>query len=190
MKLSAHRHLSKILISVLAASTLSFAIQGEAANFEGFRVVPDSELAALRGGFEINAGGIPLKLSFSIEQITYINDRLVASTRLQLPDLNNISATLRVTQTGSSDQLPQTTFQNLASQDQLGVNLIQNGPGNTFSIPSINLLDNLSTIIQNTLDNQAIRTQTIISASLASASLARALAISDSVNQALARGLR
>lgn len=162
----------------------------DAASFDGFRMASDAELESMRGGFEISAGGIPLQLAFSIEQLTYINDQLVAVTRLQLSDLTvtrSVTAAQGTLPAQIAGQNP--ALQNLPANSALSVNLIQNGPGNTFDIP-VSSLPNLATVIQNTLDNQMIRTQTIINASLASASLARAQAIAQSVNQMLAAGLR
>jgi hypothetical protein len=59
----------------------------ESGDFEGYPVVSNQELAALRGGFELNIGGQLLSLAFSLEQVTYLNGQLLTSTRIVVPDI-------------------------------------------------------------------------------------------------------
>jgi hypothetical protein len=59
----------------------------ESGDFEGYPVVSNQELAALRGGFELNIGGQLLSLAFSLEQVTYLNGQLLTSTKIVVPDI-------------------------------------------------------------------------------------------------------
>ncbi|MHB9087283.1 MAG: hypothetical protein ACYC2V_12670, partial [Thiobacillus sp.] len=49
----------------------------ESGDFDGYPVVSNQELAALRGGFELNIGGQLLSLAFSLEQVSYLNGQLL-----------------------------------------------------------------------------------------------------------------
>ncbi|MDD5330835.1 MAG: hypothetical protein PHX38_12605 [Sulfuricella sp.] len=71
------------------------------------------------------------------------------------------------------------------------VTLIQNGPNNSFTLPNgLNLTSAaLTTIIQNTLDNQTISSSTIINATLTSQALARSMAMTFTINQALIKAI-
>jgi hypothetical protein len=59
----------------------------ESGDFEGYPVVSNQELAALRGGFELNIGGQLLSLAFSLEQVTFLNGQLLTSTKIVVPDI-------------------------------------------------------------------------------------------------------
>ncbi len=106
-----------------------------------------------------------LKISFGIERAVYINGDLVTTTRLSTPDL---SAT-----TGGRSSDPAGTLA-----------LVQNGAGNYF-LSEIGR-SALPSVIQNTLDNQAIRTVTVINASVNSMDLLRSMNLSSSVRNAIA----
>lgn len=56
-----------------------------AANFAGAAPVSDAQLAGLRGGFRIGNDSDSVWLSFSIDQLAYINGDLVATTHLGSP---------------------------------------------------------------------------------------------------------
>lgn len=122
----------------------------------------DEALAQVRGGFVTDTG---LKISFGIERAVYINGDLVTTTRLSTPDL---SAT-----TGGRSSDPAGTLA-----------LVQNGAGNYF-LSEIGR-SALPSVIQNTLDNQAIRTVTVINASVNSMDLLRSMNLSSSVRNAIA----
>ena len=143
----------------------------------------DAQLGALRGGFQVGEG---LMVSFGISRVAYINDRLVASTTLHLGDLNRLTAM----QAGRLSQLPlrpvasahaQPTALQAVVQPQLGLALqgaeppqvligpqtalqaqvIQNGPGNVVQALDLPW----ATVIQNSLSEQLLRTQTVINVS-------------------------
>lgn len=157
--------------------------------FEDCRVATADELGEMRGGFDFNAGG--LHLAFSIERVTFINGALVATTSLNIPSLNSLGNP----QTIADSNNPQATIaslQNAAGSGYNPVTAVQNGPKNTFTLPDgLNLSTSaLTTVIQNTLDNQVIRNMTILNATLNSQALIRAMAISSSLNQALNSSVR
>jgi hypothetical protein len=118
--------------------------------FKGAALAP-AELDALRGGFESSEG---LKISIGIERAVFINNELVSTMMLRIPDIADIVAR------GSA----------AAELHGSPVSLVQNGPGNTVSQSVLNNLGSgMATIIQNSLDNQAIRGITTINATVTGA---------------------
>lgn len=129
----------------------------------------NSTLDQLRGGFDFGAG---LVVSFGISRAVYINDQLVTSTSFQLSDV----AKLTSAQAGALSQ-------QLGAQAQV----VQNGPGNTVDAVAITVP--LATYIQNTLNNQAIRTQTVIQASTNGLGTLRNLNLQATINDAIANAI-
>lgn len=157
--------------------------------FEDCRVATADELGEMRGGFDFNAGG--LHLSFSIEKVTFINGALVATTSLNIPSLNSLGNPQTIADNNNL-QAAIANLQKAAGRGYNPVTTVQNGPKNTFTLPDgLNLSTSaLTTVIQNTLDNQVIRNMTILNATLNSQALIRAMAISSSLNQALNSSVR
>ena len=187
----------------LIACGIAQAALGES-SFEGCRMASDTELDGMRGGFEVNVNGMQVMLALSLERVTYINGVLVTSMKISLPDLasigtNGISphtisvqtippaaspATLGATQSDSSASLMPQQINGLGQT----ITIIQNGMGNTFVLPQS--LNSLTTVIQNTVDNQIIRHMTTINATVINQALARSMELTASLNQAIARSVR
>lgn len=129
----------------------------------------DHTLDRLRGGFDFGTG---LVVTFGISRAVYINNQLVTSTSFQLSDV----AKLTTAQAGVLGQ-------------QLGMQaqVVQNGPGNTVDPAAITVP--LATYIQNTLSNQAIRTQTVIQASTNGLGTLRNLNLQATINDAVASAI-
>lgn len=128
-------------------------------------VVDDVRLDTMRGGFDVGGG---LTVSFGISRAISINGDLVATTSFTIPDASRLSQ-----------------GQATALAAGLGdVKLVQNGPGNTA--PALaGALTSGGTIIQNTLNDQAIKNVTTINASVNSLGLLRGLNAQSSLNDAL-----
>ena len=108
--------------------------------------VPLARLAAVRGGFDLGNG---LEASLGIERAVYINGNLVTYSNVSVPDIAHI-----------------TTQQAMALASALStVNVVQNGPGNTFDLSSMGQTS-AATVIQNTLNNQTIRNITNLNVSV------------------------
>lgn len=108
--------------------------------------VSDARLMRIRGGFDLGNG---LLVSFGISRLVYINGRLVAHTRVNIPDMSHITR---------------------AQMDALGtalgkVNIIRNGRDNHI-VPGAVGQGMGATVIQNSLNNQQIRTLTTIDATV------------------------
>lgn len=137
---------------------------------DGWQAIDGGTLDAHRGGFTIGNG---LVVALGIERIVSINGQTVARTSFELA----------VTE-GVADQAADAARQALSNGA-----LIQNGPGNVA--PATLTADALgATIIQNSLNDQAIRSQTVINASVNSATLMQSLNFNDSVGQAIRDAVR
>lgn len=131
--------------------------------------VDEAQLEQLRGGFSLPGG---LQVSLGIERLVSINGDVVARTRLDIANLNHLNP----------EQLQQTR-EALSS-----VKLIQNGSDNIYR-PGDTAGTVGGTVIQNTLNDQVIRSQTVISSTVNSASLLKTLNFQSSLSDALTRAV-
>lgn len=131
------------------------------------------ELEGLRGGFEPADGG--LRFSFGIERVVYINGQLVASTVLQIDDLQAVAG-------GAA--LPVALPGNAAD----AMNIVQNGAGNVFAA-GIGA-EAVGTVIQNTLDGQGIATVTTVNAAVNSLEVMRTLTLQSAIRDGVIDSLR
>jgi hypothetical protein len=125
----------------------------------------DHALSQLRGGFDLGAG---LVVSFGISRAVYINEQLVTSTSLQVGDLNRLTPTQAAT---------------LGQQVSTQTQLVQNGPGNTLDAGALTIP--LASYIQNTLNNQTIRSQTVIEVTSNGLSMVKNMNLQSTINQAI-----
>ena len=99
--------------------------------------VPATRLDRLRGGFVLPSG---LLMSFGIERAVYVNGALVATSRVNVPDVARITLEQANALAGLQETL-----------------VVQVGEGNTFVPSSMG-----GVVIQNTLNNQDIRALTTL----------------------------
>lgn len=135
--------------------------------------VDTASLDEVRGGFEL--AGSNIQLSFGIERAVYINGELVASTVLNLKDLQLTAGA------GSAPlALPDGSTAALA--------IIQNGNGNHVSTqisPNV-----AATIIQNTLNDQNIQNVTTINATVNSLQVLRSMSVQSSIRDGIVGSMR
>ena len=134
-----------VVLYALLAGTASLAhAQASMATAEApaWLTVSNKRLDKMRGGFDL---GLGLMVSFGISRATYVNQELVTSMTLQLGDLSKLTAV---------------QAQHLSRQINLQPQVIQNGSGNVVEAGVMSLP--LGTYLQNTLNNQVLRTQTVI----------------------------
>lgn len=132
--------------------------------------VSNRTLDQYRGGFDVGSG---LIVSIGISRVVYINDQLVTTTSLQLTDMAKLT----------SGQLSAMGQQLLASTGQV----VQNGPHNSVD-PQLQNIP-LATYVQNTLDNQHIRVETLIQAVSNGAGLLRSLNLQGVVHAGIAAAI-
>ncbi len=158
-------HLVRKALVVLAAGLWAAGAQAEPFATARAAVVDDARLDGMRGGFEIGPG---LRASFGIERSTTINGTLVVSQSIQIADLSRISV----------DQATQ--LQSLLSN----VSLVRNGPGNAYA-PLAGTAPGGATVIQNSLDGQAIKSLTVINATTNSLGALQAMNAASTLRNAL-----
>ena len=146
----------------------------------------DERLDEMRGGFDMYS----MLLSIGISSAVFINDELVITTTLNIPGLGAnalVKTPVSVTRevgagaasgvtkpcAGSGVSKPAAPSLPAVLLSNSGVSLVQNGPGNTAILQQN--LPSAGTIVQNTLDNQAIRSLTTINAKVFSQSLMQSL---------------
>ncbi len=127
-------------------------------------------LAQQRGGFSLGQG---LMVSFGISRAVYINGQLVTSTAFQINDLTRLSAAQVAT-----------LAQHIPAQAQV----VQNGPGNTVDPGA--LAAPLTTYIQNTLNDQTLRSQTVIQATSNGLSMVKSLNLQTTLSEAIVNAIR
>lgn len=143
------------------------AADASANNVAGFGAPVGAEtLDGARGGFEI-AGG--LSVALGIERVVSVNGEIMSRTNIAIPDLAAMTA----------DQAR-------LAQDALGAaRMIQIG-GNNFAAADLNL-PNGATLVQNTLDNQAISSVTTITSAVNSMSLLKDMNFQSTIRDAVVR---
>lgn|SRR5574340_126481 len=124
----------------------------------GLKVVSAEALDGMRGGYQTPQGTV----SFGFERAVYVNGQLFATQTLNLENLANVSA-----------------------HANLGALVVQNGTGNVFAAADI-ANGALPMVIQNTLDNQTIRTVTTINATVPAMSALQNITQMRTVSQAIA----
>lgn len=131
----------------------------------------DQTLDTMRGGFDLGTG---LMVSFGISRAVYVNGQLITSSTFQVGDL----ASLTPTQAAALGQ-------QISTQAQAQV--IKNGSGNTVELSTGAVP--LATFIQNTVNNQTIRSQTIIDATSNGMGMVKGLNLQATINEAIANAI-
>lgn len=153
-------------LPLLLASMAGLATAAQAAPpaFDAANAVDSATLDAARGGFLADGG---LVVHLGLERLVTINGNVVERTEMQLGDIGKLArgeATI--------------------SREAVGeLRLIQNGDVRTLAGNAANLLG--GTVIQNSLNDQTIRNQTSINATVNTAGMLRALNFATSLNNAL-----
>ncbi len=130
----------------------------------------DHTLDRMRGGFDLGAG---LMVSFGISRALSINGQLISATSFQLGDLSRLTPAQAAT---------------LGQQMTAQMQVVQNGSGNTLASPNPAAMPT-ATLIQNTLNNQAIRNLTIIDAASNGMGLVKGLNLRATIDEAIANAI-
>lgn len=169
-------------LALLACASAGAQTIAPAAQQQPWLAVGDATLSRLRGGFAVGNG---LMVSLGITRALYINGALVTETRLQLDQMTQLNAT-QAAQLGQQLQ---------------ALNLVQNGPGNTFlaggaiqaatqaaaASAMVSTVTGLGpgTVVQNSLNGQSILNRTTIDASSTGLSMLRAAQLQSAISQAV-----
>jgi hypothetical protein len=131
-----------------------------------WQAASDAQLDALRGGFEVTSN---LAVSFGFVRSVTINGDLVSELRFNLPDVAHIT----------TDQAK------MVSDALASAQIVQNGAGNSVGVNNALAGLSASTVVQNSLNNQSIQTQTVIDAGVNSLGLLHVLNTRDTLRDAL-----
>ncbi|MCC2957829.1 hypothetical protein LK542_19600 [Massilia sp. IC2-477] len=162
-------HACRALAATLLAGACSAALAQDKTAVIGadeWAPVDTATLDGARGGFETPGG---LAISLGIERVVSINGEVLSRTNVAIPDVSNMTAA-----------------QVAAASEALGTaRLIQVG-GNNFGPGDLGL-GNGATLVQNSLDNQAILAQTTISSTVNSMALIKDLNFHSTIRDAIVR---
>jgi hypothetical protein len=153
-----------LLLLSMAGAAMAAPDAAPPAAFDAANAVDGATLDAARGGF-LGDDGLIVKLG--LERLVSINGNLVEHTQLQLGDIGKLAR-------GEAS---------LSTEAVGELRLIQNGDLRTIAGNAQNLLG--GTIIQNSLNDQMIKNQTSINATVNTAGMLRALNFGTSLNNAL-----
>lgn len=159
-----HLLLHVLLCSLAGLAACAVASDDQSSPFHSANAVDSATLDDARGGF-ITPGGLVVTLG--LERLVTINGNVVERTEMQLGDIGKL-----------------TSGQGSISSEALGqLRLIQNGDVQAITPAGANLLG--GTLIQNTLNDQLIKNQTAINATVNTAGMLRALNFGTSLNNVL-----
>lgn len=170
--------------------------------------VSEAILDSMRGGFQRGPNG-PF-MSFGIERNVFDNGKLVSSTVLKIPDMARLADrdwnpfADRSNGRPSADQsarrplvehahvepvVDHTAMRPATNRSGETFTLIQSGPGH--SLPhDLSSLPPFATIIQNSLDNRTIQSETVINATVEAMTWARSLQLGHALSQANISAIR
>jgi hypothetical protein len=159
------------------------------------RAATEAELDALRGGFDMETRHGRLRVDIGITREVRINDRLVATSQLVIPDIGQFSRHGRHGGQGGSIEGPIVVNGVPVTNGPVVLNdggalIVQNGPNNHAPSLSDFGTQSIPTIVQNTLDNQSLSTLTLINARLNSLALHSQMRIADMMSRATAASNR
>lgn len=153
-----------LLAACAAASMQAQALSGQpTALGEAWKPIDPARLERMRGGFQLPSGQM---LSFGIERVVYVNDVLVASVSVRIPDVAAIDP-------GQAQAL---------AEFNRGI-VVQVGERNRFDPAHVAG----GVAIQNTLDNQTIRTVTNVEVGVGALGVLQGINSYGALGDALAR---
>ena len=161
--LSKFPHFLALAVLPVAATSLAHAQEPPMAHWPA--AVSGHRLDAVRGGFDFGNG---LLASFGIERAVYINGNLVTSNSVQVPDIGRMTPDQATALAGATGT----------------VNVIRNGAGNSVDTSAFDQVT-AATVIQNSLDNQDIRSLTMINVGVNSQVAFRSLNLQQSLQAGL-----
>lgn len=130
--------------------------------------VDDEALARTSGGFDLGNG---MLVSLGVERLVSINGTVVVNSRFSIPDVTQLSA----------------VEARLAS-DALAAAVVQVGAGNMVD-PELSAHAPGALLIQNSANDQAIRSQTTINTTVGNLALLKAVNFETSLREALSAAL-
>lgn len=157
------RRCYQLLTGALLACAAVSQAGAEASAVDDWIAVDDSQLEQARAGYALPGG---LMLSLGVERLVSINGSVVASTHFSIADMTQLSAA-----------------EAAMASDALATVVVQNGIGNLAEPLSAQGLGAL--VIQNSANDQAIRSQTTINTTVSNLVMLRAVHFESGLRDAL-----
>ena len=176
--LNSIRRMAKVgILTILGVQSLTPALASvRDDDFTCRTPVSEAILDSMRGGFQRDPDG-PL-MSFGIERNVFINEKLISSTMLNIPDLKQFAD-----HRDMRSSVDHSGMKPFADHSNDTFTLIQSGRGNSFH-PDLSTLPPFMTVIQNSLDNRTIQSHTVINATVEALTWARSLDLGNALAQA------
>jgi hypothetical protein len=153
-----------LLTALLACGAAAYAGEFSSDPTGDWATVDDSALEAARGGFDLGNG---MLVSLGVERLVSINGSVVVSSRFSIADVTQLSAAEART-----------------VSDALTAAVVQVGPGNTVD-PALPAQTLGALLIQNSANDQAIRSQTTINTTVGNLAMLKAVNFESSLRDAL-----
>lgn len=185
------RWMTQVVMLALLGVSIMTPVMASVRDTDFTSGIPVSEavLESMRGGFQMDSKG-PV-ISFGIERNVFMNGKLFSSTALNIPSMQRLLDRSGMKPFGDgSDMKPVAHHSDVKSPDHQPSHqpnetytFIQSGPGNSFDhdTPS---LPPFMTVIQNSLDNRTIQSETVINVTVEALTWARALHLGNALSQA------
>ncbi|MFS2008160.1 hypothetical protein ACEN9F_31590 [Duganella sp. CT11-25] len=153
-----------LLTVLLACGTVAHAGEALPDPTGDWGAVDDSTLEQARGGFDLGNG---MLVSLGVERLVSINGSVVVNSRFSIADMTQLSAAEART-----------------VSDALAAAVVQVGPGNTVD-PTLPAQTLGALLIQNSANDQAIRSQTTINTTVGNLAMLKAVNFESALRDAL-----
>jgi hypothetical protein len=157
-----------LLSVLLACAAAARASDLSADPTAGWAAVDDGALERARGGFDLGGG---MLVSLGVERLVSINGTVVVNSRFSIPDVTQLSA-----------------VEARMASEALAAAVVQVGAGNTVD-PALAGRAPGALLIQNSANDQAIRSQTTINTTVGNLALLKAVNFESSLRDALSAAL-
>jgi hypothetical protein len=146
--------------------------------------IPQSQLASMRGGFAMPGG---LVVSFGIARVVAVNGVVISHTQFTIPDMSSVTPA----QAAQLAQHTGTLVVTNGAGNTAGGNTSSGGPAQVTTLPNTALPATLApgVIVQNTLSNTQVQTNTVIDTVTNSMGLLQGLNFGRSLTDALTRSV-
>jgi hypothetical protein len=187
---SIRRMMQIVMLTLLVLQTMT-PVMASVRDTDFTSNIPVSEavLESMRGGFQMDSKG-PV-ISFGVERNVFMNGKLFSSTALNIPSMQRLFDRSGMKPFGDGSDMkpvahhsdPKSPDPQPSHQPNETFTFIQSGPGNSFDhdTPS---LPPFMTVIQNSLDNRTIQSETVINATVEALTWARSLHLGNALSQA------
>jgi hypothetical protein len=188
---SISRMIAIAMLSLLSAPTMPPAMAFQRSD-DMTQWIPVSEavLAGMRGGFQRGTDG-PF-MSFGIERNVFLDENLVGSTRLNIPDMKRLADLRDFNPSADRGMKPvadPSDMRDFGDRPSDAFTFIHSGRGGSMHA-NLSDLPPFMTVIQNSQDNRTIQSETVINAAVDALTWAKSLDLGNALSQASIEAIR